>query len=149
MHGFYKTLPPEPSPEESNNNAGAGAHPRTGQHSPQLDEDDFFDDITRWFVPAIGAILGNNSKRKTDKINLSSFRHFLGLLDHRSVPNDVLYSFINVLYHWCFRRFHNNEPSLTCFTISSPFQTAAILESWIYRLPTVLHLIFLEWKSNR
>lgn len=59
MHGFYKTLPPEPSPEERNNNASSSAtHPRTGQHSPQLDEDEFFDEISRWFVPAIGGILG-------------------------------------------------------------------------------------------
>ena len=71
MHGFYKTLPPEPSPEESNNNAGTSAHPRTGQHSPQLDEEDFFDDITRWFVPAIGAILGKHFTKKK-RINLCS-----------------------------------------------------------------------------
>lgn len=59
MHGFYKTLPPEPNPEERNNNASSSySHPRTGQHSPQLDEDDFFDEISRWFVPAIGGILG-------------------------------------------------------------------------------------------
>ena len=60
MHGFYKTLPPEPSSEERNNNASSStSHPRTGQHSPQLDEDDFFDEISRWFVPAIGGILGS------------------------------------------------------------------------------------------
>ena len=59
MHGFSKTLPPEPSPEERNNNTNrSGAHPRTGQHSPQLEEEDFFDNITRWLVPALGGILG-------------------------------------------------------------------------------------------
>ena len=59
MHGFFRTQPPEPSPEERNNNARTdSSHSRTGQYSPQLHEDDFFDEISRWFVPAIGGILG-------------------------------------------------------------------------------------------
>jgi len=59
MHGFFRTQPPEPSPEERNNNERTdSSHSRTGQYSPQLHEDDFFDEISRWFVPAIGGILG-------------------------------------------------------------------------------------------